>query len=283
MQCALAAAVVTGGGSGIGRALAHALAAEGTAVVVADILEERAQAVASEIERAGGTALAVACDVSDRASVQSLKIRANAELGTISGLFANAGATSLERMTDLSDDDFDWITAVNFHGVSNCLRAFLPDMIERRAGHVVATASMVGLIPSFLPHHVPYTASKAGVIAMMLNLREELAEVGVGCTVLCPGGVATRIGETPRYRPARFGGPFEATRKRPEAFLRAHRIVFRPPEEVAQMVLLAVRENRPMVVTDASQRGDFIQGYVDVVLSAFDAVEAFDKRASSTT
>ena len=132
-------------------------------------------------------------------------------------------------------------------------------MIAQRAGHVVATASLVGLIPSFLPRHVPYTASKAGVIAMMLNLREELSEFGIGCTVLCPGGVATRIGETPRYRPARFGGPFEVSAKRPEGFLRADKIVFRPPEEVAEMLLLAVGENRPVVVTDATQREDFIQ------------------------
>jgi len=272
------AAVVTGGGSGIGRALARALAAEGVPVVVADILEENAQAVTREITDAGGAARAVVCDVSDRASVRKLKAEANGAFGTISLLFANAGATSLEPLTALSDDDFDWITQVNFFGVSHCLRAFLPDMLAQRAGHVVATASLVGLIPPFLPRHVPYTAAKAGVIAMMLNLREEVSEAGIGCTVLCPGGVATRIGDTPRYRPARFGGPFERSLKRPEGFVQAHKIVFRPPEDVAEMVLLAVRENRPMVVTDAAQRDDFVRDYVDVVLSAFAAAEAFDAR-----
>jgi len=151
-------------------------------------------------------------------------------------------------------------------------------MLAQRAGHVVATASMVGLIPPFLPRHVPYTASKAGVIAMLLNLREEVSEFGIGCTVLCPGGVATRIGDTPRYRPARFGGPFERSMKPPEGFVQTHRLVFRPPEEVAEMLLLAVRENRRMVVTDATQREAFVRSYVDVVLSAFDDAAAFDKR-----
>jgi NAD(P)-dependent dehydrogenase (short-subunit alcohol dehydrogenase family) len=273
-------ALVTGGGSGIGRALARALAAEGAFVVVADILEERAQLVAGGIRHAGGSALAVACDVSDRAAVRSVKAEANAAFGAVSLLFANAGVTSVERLNDLPDTDVDWLTGVNLLGVFHCLQAFLPDMIADRAGHVVATASMVGLIPSWLPHHATYVATKAGVIAMMLNLRAELSEVGIGCTVLCPGGVATRIHDTPRYRPARFGGPSEPAAKVPEmaqAFVQSQNISFRPPEEVADMVLLAVRENRPMVVTDSTRRQLFMQGYVDVVLSAFEDVAEFDR------
>lgn len=275
------AAVVTGGGSGIGRALALALAARGTRVVVADILEESARAVADEIERAGGAAAAVACDVSDRASVRALRAESDAAFGTISLLFANAGATSFERLTEMSADEVDWITEVNLRGVYHCLLAFLPDMIARHAGHVVATASLVGLIPSLLPYHAPYVASKAGVVAMMLNLRAELSECGIGCTVLCPGGVATRIHRTPRYRPARFGGPSEGTIRPPEGFVPTEAFRFRPPEEVAEMVLLAVRENRPMVVTDAAQRERFLRDYVDVVSSAFDDVEAFDRERST--
>ena len=274
------AAVVTGGGSGIGRALAKGLAGEGASVVVADIVEERAQSVAGEIRDAGGAALAAACDVSDRASVRRMKAEANAAFGTVSFLFANAGVTSVERLTDLADSDVDWLTGVNLLGVLDCLRVFLPDMIAERAGHVVATASMVGLIPSWLPHHATYVATKAGVIAMMLNLRAELSEAGIGCTVLCPGGVATRIHDTPRYRPARFGGPSEPAANAPkvaQAFVRSEKITFRPPEEVADMVLLAVRENRPMVVTDSTRRELFMQSYVDVVRSAFEEAEAFDR------
>ena len=91
--------VVTGGGSGIGRALARALAVQGASVVVADILEENAQAVTQRDPRAGGSALAVVCDVSDRASVRDTKAKANAAFGAISLLFANAGVTSVERLT----------------------------------------------------------------------------------------------------------------------------------------------------------------------------------------
>jgi NAD(P)-dependent dehydrogenase (short-subunit alcohol dehydrogenase family) len=275
-------ALVTGGGSGIGRALAMALASQGVSVAVADILADRAESVASEIQHGGGSAIAVACDVSDRASVRDAKAKADAAFGPITLLFANAGATSVEPLTDLSAEHFDWITEVNLWGVSNCLQAFLPAMIGLRAGHVVATASMAGLIPPWLPYHVPYTAAKAGVIAMMLNLREELAEFGVGCTVLCPGGVATRIHQTPRYRPARFGGPSEERlRAAPRAFVQhTETLHFRPPEEVAEMVLAAVRENRPIIVTDAGQREIFLRRYVDVVLAAFDDAAAFDRRGA---
>jgi NAD(P)-dependent dehydrogenase (short-subunit alcohol dehydrogenase family) len=273
-------AVVTGGGSGIGRALARALASEGAAVVVADIVPANAERVAGEITRDGGSALGVVCDVSDRASVRELKEKAGAAFGSTSLLFANAGVTSVERLTDLTPEDVAWITEVDLLGVSHCLQAFLPDMLAQRSGHVVATASMAGLIPAWMPRHVPYTAAKAGVIAMMLNLRHEVSESGIGCTVLCPGGVLTRIHETPRYRPARFGGPtggrLQASGGRD--WVQTEKLHFRPAEEVAEMVLLAVRENRPLVVTDATRRELFLRSYVDVVLSAFDDAETFDKR-----
>lgn len=275
------AAVVTGAGSGIGRALARALARDGACVVVADIVEANAESVANEITRDGGQARAQVCDVSDRASVRELKARANQAFGVVTLLFANAGVTSFERFADMTPEEIDWITEVDLMGVSRCLREFLPDMIAGRSGHVVATASMVGLIPQLLPYHAPYTAAKAGVIAMMLNLRAELSEVGVGCTVLCPGGVATRIHETPRYRPARFGGPSEATVRPPAGFVPTQRFAFRPAEAVAEQVLGAMRENRPMVVTDPSQRAHFEQGYVDVVRAAFDEAQAFDASRST--
>jgi NAD(P)-dependent dehydrogenase (short-subunit alcohol dehydrogenase family) len=272
-------AVVTGGGSGIGRGLARALAAEGATVVVGDLMADRADSVAREIGSDGGSALGVGCDVCDRASIVEMQRAASEAFGRVSLLFANAGATSLKRLTDLSDDDVDWILQVNLVGVSNCLRAFLPDMIAARDGHVVATASMAGLLPSILPHHAPYAAAKAGIIGMMLNLRAEASDAGVGCTVLCPGGVVTRIGESSKYRPARFGGPFEeAVTVSPKALesAKAKKFRFREPEEIAQMVLAAVRENRPMVVTDPTQRQDFVEGYVELVLAAFDAAAAFD-------
>jgi len=275
------AAAVTGGGSGIGRGLAMALAQEGASVAVADIRADGAGAVADEISAGGGEAIAVVCDVSDRASVHRMKAEAEAALGPVSLLFANAGATYFDRMIDMSHDDVDWILQVDLVGVSNCLMAFLPDMMAARDGHVVATASMAGVLPGWIPYHAPYSGAKLGVVGMMLNLRTEAAECGVGATVLCPGGVTSEMKNSPSYRPERFGGPSDDKVRRPEGFFEEVNLAFRPPEQAAQMVLRAVRDNRPMVVTDGSMRKIFMDTYVNVVMEAFDEADAFDREATS--
>ncbi|MFV8819833.1 SDR family NAD(P)-dependent oxidoreductase [Haliea sp. E17] len=271
-------AVVTGGGSGIGRGLALELAAQGAAVAVADIILDNAQKVADEIEEAGGRAIAVHCDVCDRDSVLAMKKQVVDALGRVSLLFANAGATSFERITDMSENDIDWIIQVNLMGVTNCLLAFYPDMVAARDGHIFATASTAGLMPTFVPYHAPYSAAKMGIIGMLLNLREEAAEAGVGCTVLCPGGVQSGMKDNnAKYRPERFGGPGEGGIKVPDNWVAHGDLVFRPAEEVARLCLQAVRNNRPMVITDGNMRKTFEEGYLKIVMGAFDDVDAFDR------
>lgn len=271
-------AVVTGVGSGIGRALALALATQRARVVIADIMADNAKAVAAEIRAKGGEATAFSCDVSDRTSVQDMKQAANAAFGRVSLLFANAGVTSFERLTDMSPNDIEWIMQVNLMGVTHCVTAFLPDMYAAGDGHIVATASLAGLLPSWVPYHAPYSAAKAGIIGLMLNLRTEAAEHGVGCSVLCPGGVQSGMKENnARYRPQRFGGPDEGPVKIPENFFADVKLKFRPPEDVAQMVLRAVRANRAMIVTDPSNRQIFMDTYFKIVQDAFDDVDAFER------
>jgi NAD(P)-dependent dehydrogenase (short-subunit alcohol dehydrogenase family) len=271
-------ALITGGGSGIGRALALALAEEGASVVIADILADNAQRVADEIKKAGGAAAAIGCDVSDRASVGRLKSEAKAAFGrSVSLLFANAGATSFEKLTDMSENDVDWIIQANLMGVTNCLMAFYPDMMAAGEGHLVATASTAGLLPAWVPYHAPYSAAKMGIIGMMLNLRIEAAEFGVGCTVLVPHGVQSGMkANNSRNRPERFGGPGTGEVKLPERFRDHATIRFRPAQDVAQMVLRAVRANRAMVTTDATLRSVFVDNYVKVVMEAFDDVDDYE-------
>jgi NAD(P)-dependent dehydrogenase (short-subunit alcohol dehydrogenase family) len=280
------AAFVTGGGSGIGQAIAEALAAEGAPVVVADILTHNAEHVADGINASGGRAVAIVCDVSDRASVRRAKEEANAVLGPVSLLFANAGVTSFQGFTEMTEDDVDWILGVDLMGVLNCLAAFLPDMAAAREGHVFATSSLAGLCAGWIPYHSVYSAAKMGVMGMMLNLRHELAEVGVGASVLVPGGVATRMGENnARARPAQFGGPGEGPVYVPDVVKELFSgvgLTFRPAEDVAQMVLLAVRENRPIVVTTPSDRQIFQETYVEPVLRAFDEVDAFEEALAAS-
>jgi NAD(P)-dependent dehydrogenase (short-subunit alcohol dehydrogenase family) len=271
------AAFVTGGGSGIGAAVAEALADEGVAVAVADIAAERAAGTVEAIKGKGGSAIALTCDVSDRASVMAARDAAVAAFGAVSIMMANAGITSFERVVDMPSHDLDWIYGVNFLGVSHCLEAFLPGMMAGGGGHVVATSSMAGLLPEWLPVHAPYVATKAGVIGMMLNLRAELGAVSVGSTVLCPGGVATRITESPSVRPDRFGGPMNVEVPKQEGAIADNNIVFRPPHEVAKMVMHAIREDRAMIITDGKRRELFMDTYVQTVMQAFDDAEQFDR------
>lgn len=266
------AAVVTGGGSGVGRGVALALAREGARVVVADIILANAEKVAEEIRAAGGTAIAIACDVSDRAAVRALKVEANAAFGPILIVVPNAGATSFRPMNGISDEEIDWIVQVNLMGVLNFVQIFLPDMIAAGDGHFVASASAAGLIPTLITEHVPYSGAKMGIIGTMLNLRRELEGTGVQSTVFSVASVETNMkNANSSYRPARFGGPYEAEVVVPTSFKR----VTRPPEEVAEMVVLAIRRNRPMLISDPSYRKHFVEQYLPIVLQAFDDVDEF--------
>jgi NAD(P)-dependent dehydrogenase (short-subunit alcohol dehydrogenase family) len=274
-------AFVTGGGGSIGGAIAKALAAEGAAVAVADILPDHAQEVVGAITAAGGTAVPVVCDQSDRASLRRAKEQANEALGTVTLLFAIAGASSWQRLDETTDDDVDYMYGVNQMGVVDSLRVFLPDMVDAGGGHVLGTASVAGLSPAQLPYHSLYGSAKLAVIGLMLGIEHELAEVGVRSTVLIPSGVVTKMAQNlQRYRPERFGGPTDEPIVAPDTvrqiFAEQQRS-WRPAEEVAEMVLLAVHENHPIVVTDGLDREVFQETYVKPMLEAFDRVDAYER------
>jgi NAD(P)-dependent dehydrogenase (short-subunit alcohol dehydrogenase family) len=272
------AAVVTGGGSGIGMGLAKELANEGASVAVADIILDNARKVADEINAAGGKAVAIQCDVCERNAIRRLKADANAALGPIQLLFANAGATSFDPLMEMSDDDVDWIIQVNLMGVINTTRAFLPDMMAARDGHIVATSSMAGLLPGWIPVHVPYSASKMGVIGFMMNLALEMRDYNIRTTSYCPGGVASSMKQNNAlYRPARFGGPSEGEVHISDASLKDKDLSFYSPDSIAPMVLRAVRNNRPFVFDHAEQRRFFRETYADVVESCYDDIEAYEQ------
>lgn len=273
------AAVVTGGGSGIGMGLAKELARQGASVAIADINLANAEKVAGEIRAAGGTAVALHCDVCDRASIAAVKAAAVAALGPVTLVFANAGATSFTPLADMSDDDVDWIVQVNLMGVMHATRAFLPDMIAAREGHVCATASMAGLLPGWIPEHVPYSAAKAGIIGMMMNLALELKPHNVHTTSYCPGGVASGMKvNNGQYRPARFGGPEQVAEVQFTGNSTTHSALdFYHPEHVAPMVLDAVRNNRAFAFDHADQRRFFRETYANVVEACYDATDAWER------
>ncbi len=268
-------AVVTGGGSGIGEGVAKELARQGAAVAVADIILENAERVANEISADGGKAIAVQCDVCERDSIARMKAKVNEALGPVTLLFANAGATSFDPLMEMSDDDVDWILQVNLHGVMNTTRAFLPDMMQAKGGHICATASMAGLLPGWIPIHVPYSAAKAGIIGLMMNLALEMKEYNVFTTSYCPGGVATGMkANNASYRPAKFGGPGEGEVFVDEESAKvAASQAFYTPDAIAPMVLDAVKNNRAFVFDHPEQREFFRQTYSSVVEACYDAAD----------
>ena len=272
-------AVVTGGGSGIGMGLAKELARQGARVAVTDIMPENAETVAAAIRAGGGEAVAVTCDVCERDSISAMKRAVDAAFGPVQLVFANAGATSFDPLTQMSDADVDWILQVNLHGVMNTARAFLPEMIAGGGGHICATASMAGLLPGWIPVHAPYSAAKAGIIGLMMNLALELAEHNIHTTSYCPGGVATGMKDNnARYRPERFGGPGEGEVHVSEASNVAHSHDFYAPEAIAPMVLNAVRHNRAFVFDHPDQRAEFRRTYSGIVEACYDDADEWHRR-----
>jgi NAD(P)-dependent dehydrogenase (short-subunit alcohol dehydrogenase family) len=273
------AAVVTGGGSGIGMGLAKELARQGAAVAVTDINLANAEKVAGDIRAAGGKAIAIHCDVCERGSIAQMKQQAVTKLGPIQLVFANAGATSFTPLTQMSDDDVDWIIQVNLVGVMNTARAFLKELMDAGEGHICATASMAGLLPGWIPEHVPYSAAKAGIIGMMMNLALELKPYNIHTTSYCPGGVASGMKvNNGRYRPDRFGGPIAVAEVHFTGNSNVHSgPKFFHPEAVAPMVLDGVRNNQAFVFDHPDQRRLFRETYADVVEACYDLADAWEQ------
>ena len=184
-------AVVTGGAGGLGRALAEALGRLRARVVVADIDAEGAQRVAQAIEAAGGRAEAAALDVADGAAVQALIDGVVTRHGRIDLLINNAGFAVAGDLRDIPLADWRRIVDVNLMGVVNGCCAAYPRMVKQGSGHIVNTASLAGLIGA--PALTPYVTTKAAVIGLSTNLRDEAAPHGVKVSVLCPGFIATGI------------------------------------------------------------------------------------------
>jgi NAD(P)-dependent dehydrogenase (short-subunit alcohol dehydrogenase family) len=187
-------AVVTGAGSGIGRAIAHALAEAGTNIVVSDINAESAAEVRDEVVALGVRAIAVTTDVAQHESVVALADDSYREFGTVDILCNNAGVSwrPFRTILEASMEDWKFLIDVNLWGVVHGLNVFLPRMREQSGEkHIVNTSSLGGLFP--LAGHVPYSATKAAVSFLSEAAAEELAPYGFGLTILCPGFVHTNI------------------------------------------------------------------------------------------
>jgi NAD(P)-dependent dehydrogenase (short-subunit alcohol dehydrogenase family) len=196
-------AVITGGASGIGRAVAEKAAAAGMKIVIADIEEAALKEAQRDLAEGGADAVAVVTDVADAASVRDLRDRALQEFGAVHLVHNNAGVGGGGPIWQVPEQDWRWILGVNLWGVINGVTAFVPLLIEQGEGHVVNTASIAGLTTA--PFLGPYNATKQAVVAISETLFKDLQASGVkgvGVSVLCPGFVRTRIAESARNRPS---------------------------------------------------------------------------------
>ncbi len=180
-------AVVTGGGRGIGRAIALALAGHGAAVAVAGRDTARLAAVRAEIEARGGTALALGCDVTDSAAVARAFAEASAQLGPIDILVNNAGITASVKLAEMDDASWEQIMRVNVTGPFFCCRAAVPSMQARGWGRIINVASYAAI--HGIPFSAAYSASKHALLGLTRSLALELGRAGITANALCPGWV----------------------------------------------------------------------------------------------
>jgi NAD(P)-dependent dehydrogenase (short-subunit alcohol dehydrogenase family) len=265
-------AVVTGGASGIGLALGQAFAHAGMKVMLADI-EADALAVGLEnLRDYAPNVRGVICDVADPLSVERAAEASYEAFGNVHVICNNAGVAGGSGIDNISLETWRWVLDVNLMGVVHGIRTFLPHIrAHGEGGHIVNTASMAGIVNGF--RFSPYAASKFAVVTMSEGLAMELKPLGIGVSVLCPNYVDTRISESGRNRPQRYGaaqtpdpasaaGVFAA---RSAELARAGL----DPSDVAVRTITAIREDELYVFTHPETRPQVEERFA-AVLAAMD-------------
>jgi NAD(P)-dependent dehydrogenase (short-subunit alcohol dehydrogenase family) len=230
MKLANNVTIVTGGGGSIGRAVALELAQQGAAVVITDIAEGRAQAVAEEVRACGVEALAIALDVRERPQVREMVDTVLERFGRIDIFVSCAGGSARERMSpfhEAEDEVLDWVIGVNLLGVMHCLRAVINPMIERRRGKIVNISSIVGIQGK--EGCADYSAAKAAVIALTKSLAMEVGQYSVNVNCVSPGLVPRNPEREGQVTKTNFLGRLCA------------------PEEVAHLVAYLVSEQASFI------------------------------------
>ncbi len=220
-------AVITGGGSGIGRAIALLFARQGAVVHIVDVSQEACAGVVAEIRAAGGAAQAHACDVSQQAAV----LETFAAIGPLGILVNNAGVAHIGKADTTSEADFDRIMSVNVKGVYNCLHAAIPRLRENGGGVIVNMASVAAWVA--VAERFAYSAAKGAVMAMTLSVAKDYLQDGIRCNSISPGRVHTPFvdGFLARQYPGREAEMFERLSKTQPIGRMAQ------PEEVAALAL----------------------------------------------
>ncbi|HWA65532.1 MAG TPA: SDR family NAD(P)-dependent oxidoreductase [Mycobacteriales bacterium] len=234
------AAVITGAGSGIGRALAVELARRGAKLAISDINDDALAETAALCERAGGGGHKYHLDVADRQAVLAHAEQVAHDLGGVNLVVNNAGVALMATVEEMSWEDLDWLMGINFWGVIHGTKAFLPHLIASGDGHLVNVSSVFGFIG--VPSQSAYNAAKFGVRGFTEALRQEMLIAGHPVAVSCvhPGGIKTNIA-----RDARAARDLMPQEQRSEQFERAARTT---PEKAAQIILRGVDRKKARIL-----------------------------------
>ncbi|MFZ1989700.1 MAG: SDR family NAD(P)-dependent oxidoreductase [Alphaproteobacteria bacterium] len=262
-------AFITGGGSGIGYAMAEAFGRRGMKVMIADIDEKNLSAAVERLRAGQIVAEGVRCDVADRMSVQAAALAVIAKFGKVHLVCNNAGVTvgTGWPIGTVAERDWNWIIDVNFKGVIHGTEVFAP-LLESHGegGHIVNTASMAAL--AVIPTREPYHATKAAVLMASEGWRAQLEERGIGVSVLMPAAVATQLFESASRRPERYGTRnYDAQKEQRYVSAISGGM---SPAVVAERVVEAVEANELYVITHHEFRGN-VEARFKAILAAFDA------------
>ena len=198
-------AFITGGAAGLGLAMAHSFSAAGMKVAIADIEDAALEAALAEFSESNAEVIGMKVDVTDRDAMAEARAKTLEAFGKVHVVCNNAGVAINGNIADMSYRDWDWVMKVNLDGVINGVVTFVDDIRSQgEGGHFVNTASIAGQYG--MRRLGIYCASKFGVVGMSETMRIDLADAGIGVSVLCPGVVATGIGNSERNRPDEYGG-----------------------------------------------------------------------------
>jgi NAD(P)-dependent dehydrogenase (short-subunit alcohol dehydrogenase family) len=257
-------AFITGGASGIGFSMAERFVQEGMKVVLADVEVSALEKAEQELRSAGGEVLASVCDVADRASLEAAAASALETFGKVHILCNNAGVSPMGPLESTTEEDWNWTVGVNLMGVVHGIQVLVPKIKEHgEGGHVVNTSSIAGLMA--LPSLGIYTATKYAVVGISETLRAELAEHGIGVSVVCPSFVRTQLHSSARNRPNNLGGANDT----PIEFMEGVLSTATEPSVIAEAILEGIKRDRAYILPHPEAKGGW-EFRAQTILAAFD-------------
>ena len=234
--------VITGAGSGLGRALALEFAKRNWSVAIAEINDERAKETAAMVKKEGGKPLTIHCDVTKPADLDELLKKVLEEWKGVDILINNAGVASAGWFERIPLEKWDWIIGLNTNSIIHGCRSFIPYFKERKSGYIVNVASNAGI--ASLPEMASYNATKAAAISLTETLRIELAASNIGVSVVCPTFFKTNLMD-------QFSSPDERQRELANTFFGNAKVT---SEKVARHTIKSIERNRFYVIAQKDGR-----------------------------